>query len=65
MCPYYFSDYIDGVNCECGKLRFKSTKHARQFFEQYCANNPGWEQCTLAKHLTKRILEEDNDKKKT
>lgn len=66
ICPYYQGDNRDGgVTCECGRLKFKSTKYARIYFSQYCANNPGWEQCSLAQHMTKKLLEEDDDKKGT
>lgn len=64
ICPYYQADNRDGgVACECGKIKFGSKKYARLYWGMYCANNPGWEECSLAKHMTRRLLDEDEKKR--
>lgn len=63
MCPYYRCDNYKtgGVTCDCGHFNLGSKKYSRLYFGKYCANNPGWEKCTLAMHMTQRLLEEDDE----
>ena len=62
ICPYYRADTKEGwIRCDCGKLMFGDRKEALRYFGQYCANNPGWERCSLAKHMTDKILREEGN----
>lgn len=63
-CPYYRTDAKDGsISCDCGKIKFGNRREALRYFGEFCANNPGWEQCTLAKHMTAKLLREDEDER--
>lgn len=65
ICPYYRGDYKDGsMICDCGKIKFGSKANMKKYMRRYCANNPDWQKCTLAKHMTETILGEEHEKSK-
>ena len=50
-CPFWKWDGDMTVNCCGGRIVFPSRKAADEYMTAYCANNPGWENCTVAKKL--------------
>ena len=50
-CPFFKWDAAKDVNCEGGKISFPTSEAANAYMNAYCANNPGWETCSVAKAL--------------
>ena len=57
-CPYFKWDERMCVHCENGtRVRFAHTKSRNRYYKLYCANNPGWNNCTVADALNKHYEE--------
>lgn len=63
VCPYYRCDYPDKLSCEAGKITMTSRGILRQYEARYCASY-GWEECTMAKILTKTEESKNESKAK-
>lgn len=50
-CPFFKWDGKTDVNCEGGRISFPSEEAANEYMTAFCANNPGWENCTVAQKL--------------
>ena len=53
-CPYFRWEQKLKLYCDAGRIDFKDMEDRRSYVYTYCACNPGWENCTLAKNITKR-----------
>ena len=51
-CPYYKWDGKGTVHCEGGKLKLPPAA-AEDYIRTYCADNPGWRRCTVARAVTR------------
>ena len=58
-CPYFKWDTKKNLACEAGSLAFPSVRIACRYYDQYCANVPGWEKCTMAQAMTEYYEEGD------
>ena len=58
-CPYYCSNEKLQISCEnhC-RMRFYSGLEAKTYIESYCASASGWEECSIAKMLSKHYEED-------
>jgi len=65
MCPFFKWDGEKDVNCEGGRISFPSRDAANEYMNTFCADNPGWENCTVAKKLYEYYerTEEDYEKR--
>lgn len=52
-CPYFKWDEKLGVHCECGCVRFRDRREAKEYQDAYCASVHGWKHCTAAQSATK------------
>ena len=67
-CPFYKWNDKTKVACEGGcRLSFPDKPTACEYMDRYCANNPGWKGCTLARSLLKYHegkIEDEKEKNK-
>ena len=59
-CPFFVRDEKQKVICEGGGPAFEDPRRFNDFVSEYCANVPGWNNCTLARAL-KRQYERDEE----
>lgn len=61
MCPYFSWEDVYGkkVYCDCARLKFETQDERNDYVKRYCANNPGWQRCTIAQNLTRKFERED------
>ena len=54
FCPFW--KWEDGlkVYCEGARMDFTDQDAREDYIGRYCANNPGWECCTVAKCLCRQ-----------
>lgn len=52
-CPFWQWEEVLCLHCEGAKLTFKSREGWRTYIDRYCAHVPGWEECPIARALTK------------
>ena len=64
-CPFFKWDGAKDINCEGGRITFPSPDAANEYMNTFCAHNPGWENCTVAKTLYEYYerTEEDYEKR--
>lgn len=63
-CPYF--SWEDGLtlHCEGGCLRFNDAAERRSYVYRYCADVPGYQECTIAQNITKRYERSESDDEK-
>ena len=63
MCPFWcWEDHLK-LHCDGAALGFKSPQARQEYIGRYCANNPGWEGCPIAKALVKECEGSEVDEK--
>ena len=60
QCPFFRRDERLCVHCEGGKVAFPNMEVRGYYINRYCANNPGWEQCSIASFL-ERFYERNDE----
>lgn len=65
QCPYFMWEEGLDLFCEGCKLRFRDKLERWDYVYSYCAALPGWEDCTVAKNLTRgsERRDENNERK--
>ena len=64
-CPFFKWDERLCVHCELGtRIKFPDIKVRGRYVDLFCANNPGWEKCSVADSLNKYYEENENGKEK-
>lgn len=58
-CPFWSWEDGHRVYCEGCRLDFKAKDARDDYVSRYCANVPGWENCTIAQELLR--LEERHE----
>lgn len=53
VCPYFIWEDTPqnnyNVHCECGTRVFNSVEERDRFISLFCADNPGWQNCSCAR----------------
>ena len=53
-CPFWSWESGLKLYCECCRLDFPDRETRGDYTDRYCANNPGWQGCTVARALCRQ-----------
>ena len=65
QCPYETGVENKEIHCEGGcRLRFEMAKYCKAYLLEYCANENGWKNCTIAMNKNNFYKNDYDDWKK-